>query len=136
MQNERRESSINCTERVAAMNRLMTAEKLKTENQRYRSSPAVSENNRCAGFAPAFQDRETGRTELSRFASGSLAPCHLIDGLPKDWVVARDAAGHTLAIKSSVVAGFVRGGCFYTREEAARAYARDPAVSPTNSRPH
>jgi hypothetical protein len=73
--------------------------------------------------AAAFCDRETGRTELSRFACGSPAPCHLIDGLPEDWVVARDAAGNAVAIKGSVVAGFVRDGRFYTREEAARALA-------------
>ena len=99
----------------------MTTDTLRHENARYRNSGGVSRNNCCAGFAPAFCDNETGRTELSRFASGSPAPCHLIDGLPENWVVARDAVGHTVAIKSSVVAGFVRDGRFYTREEAARA---------------
>ena len=103
------------------MNRSMTTDTLRHENARYRDSGGVSRNNRCAGFAPAFCDSATGRTELSRFASGSPAPCHLIDNLPKDWVVAHDAVGHTVAIKSSVVAGFVRNGRFYTREEAARA---------------
>jgi hypothetical protein len=105
------------------MNQAMTTETLRHENARYRDSGGVSRNNGCAGFAPAFCDSETGRSELSRFACGSPAPCHLIDGLPEDWVVARDAAGRTLAIKGSVVAGFVRDGRFYTREEAARALA-------------
>ena len=105
------------------MNRLLTSATLRQENTRYRDSGGVSGNNRSAGFAPAFCDSETGRTELSRFTNGSTAPCHLIDGLPEDWVVERDATGHTLAIKHSIVAGFVRDGLFYTREQAARATA-------------
>lgn len=103
------------------MSRSMTAETLKQENELYRDSSGISRTNRRAGFSPAFCDRETGRTELSRFASGSPAPCHLIEGLPEDWVVARDAAGHTVAIKPTVVAGFVRDGRFYSREEAANS---------------
>ena len=102
------------------MNTLMTRKRLSTENYRYQNSPGVSQNNRCAGFAPAFHDRATGRTELSRFVGGSPAPFHLIDGLPDDWIVKRGPAGNTLAVKSSVIAGFVRNGQFYTREEAAR----------------
>jgi hypothetical protein len=37
-------------------------------------------------------------------------------------VVKRDRAGNTLGVKASVIAGFVRDGRFYTREEAARAF--------------
>lgn len=104
------------------MNRLMTREKLQSENDCYRNSAGVSQNNRCAGFTPAFHDRATGRTELSRFAGGAPAPLHLIDGLPGDWVVRHDEAGNKLAVKASVIAGFVRDGRFYTREEAACAF--------------
>jgi hypothetical protein len=46
---------------------------------------------------------------------------HLLDGLPDEWVVERDAAGRVRAIKDSVIAGFVRDGRFYTREQAAAA---------------
>ncbi len=102
------------------MNRLMTRDKLNVENQRYRHSWGVSQNNGCAGFAPAFHDRDTGRTELSRFASGSPAPFHLIDGLPDEWVLERGPDGNKRGVKGSVIAGFVRDGQFYTREEAAR----------------
>jgi len=103
------------------MNTLMTYDTLRQQNAYYRDTGGVSRNNRGAGFAPAFCDSETGRTELSRFAGGAPAPCHLIDGLPDDWVVARDAAGHTTAVKQTVVVGFVRNGRFYTREQAMRA---------------
>ncbi len=115
------------------MNTPMTRERLNTENQRYRNSLGVSQNNRCVGFAPAFHDRETGRTELSRFVGGSPAPFHLIDGLPDEWIVERGPEGNTLAVKSSVIAGFVRDGQFYTREEAACVLR--PGVSGTWSRP-
>jgi hypothetical protein len=50
-----------------------------------------------------------------------LAPIHLLSGLPPEWVVTRDAAGGVSAVKPSIVAGFLRDGRFYTREEAARA---------------
>jgi hypothetical protein len=36
-------------------------------------------------------------------------------------VVQRDAAGRVSAIKDTVIAGFVRNGLFYTREQAAAA---------------
>jgi hypothetical protein len=44
---------------------------------------------------------------------------HLIDGLPVEWVSDRDAKGRPAALKSTVIAGFVRDGQFYTREQAA-----------------
>jgi hypothetical protein len=103
------------------MHHPMTANTLKSENVYYHTTGGVSHNNRAAGFRPAFRDSETGRTELSRFLGGCPAPCHLIDGLPDDWVRERDTVGRALSIKCSVIAGFVRDGRFFTREEAARA---------------
>jgi surfactin synthase thioesterase subunit len=50
-----------------------------------------------------------------------LAPVHLIEGLPDAWVVERDVDGMIKEIKQSVIAGFVRGGLFYTRQQAAQA---------------
>ena len=46
---------------------------------------------------------------------------HLLDGLPEEWVAQRNAAGRVTAIKQTVIAGFVRGDFFYTREQAAAA---------------
>jgi hypothetical protein len=105
------------------MSTLMTSQRIRRENRRYRGTGGLSANNRGAGFAPAFCDKETGRTELSRLAGGMPAPIHLLGGLPEEWVVSRDSAGAVLAIKASVVAGFLREGRFYSREEAARACA-------------
>ena len=46
---------------------------------------------------------------------------HLLDGLPDEWVVNRDTGGRPSAVRPSVIAGFVRNGLFYTREEVAAA---------------
>jgi hypothetical protein len=80
-----------------------------------------SQEARAYGFRPAFQDYGTGRVCVSCFGNGVPAPVHVLDGLPAEWVVGRDAAGRVRAVKRSVVAGFVRDGRFYTRQQAARA---------------
>jgi hypothetical protein len=105
------------------MHTLMTRRRIRDENRAFRGTCGISQNNHSAGFLPAFCDLETGRTQLSRCAGGTPAPIHLLCGLPDEWVVARDAAGGVAAVKASVVAGFLRDGRFYTREEAARACA-------------
>jgi hypothetical protein len=74
--------------------------------------------SRGAGFYPAFLDRQTGRTEVSRTTEGAIAAVHLLSGVPPEWVAERDTGGNVTALKDSVVAGFVRSGRFYTRKEA------------------
>lgn len=103
------------------MNRLFTQAKLSGENQAFSGTPGVSHENRANGFIPAFCDSITGRVEISRFQNGEPAPMHIIEGLPDCWVVERDADSRATAIKHSVVAGFVREGCFYTRSQAVEA---------------
>jgi hypothetical protein len=66
----------------------------------------------------------TRQAELSRFADGRPAPMHLLEGLPDLWVVERDTQGRVSALKDTVIAGFIRGGLFYTREQAAAAALR------------
>jgi hypothetical protein len=101
------------------MTYLMTHEQITEENDRYHNTGGTSERNRSWGFFPAFRDEDSGRTELSRFKSGLPAPVHVIDGAPEEWVVERDTSGNVMALKASVIAGFLREGRFYTREEAA-----------------
>lgn len=105
------------------MSILMTNQRIRQENRSYRGTGGISQNNRRAGFLPAFRDIETGRVEISRLSGGTPAPIHLLGGLPEEWVVGRDAAGGVSTVKASVVAGFLRGGRFYTREQAARQCA-------------
>jgi len=105
---------------AASRDPLLTPAALRRQNQIFRGSGGVSEENRSQGFAPAFLDMETGSIQLSRFADGGPAPMHLLDGLPDDLVVSRQPSGRVGAVKPTVVAGFVRDGEFYTREMAAR----------------
>ncbi|MFO1349171.1 MAG: hypothetical protein U1F68_00230 [Gammaproteobacteria bacterium] len=99
----------------------MTPHRLIEQNQRFQGRGGVSAENRDAGFRPAFIDTATGAIYLSRFADGRPAPMHLLDGLPPELVIARFPSGRVAAAKDSVVAGFVRAGRFYTRDQAAAA---------------
>jgi len=96
----------------------LTQTSLALETARYRGTGGVSENNRSRGFQPAFIDRDTETVYLSRFPDGRPAPCHLLDGLPAELVLARNEQGRVMRVKSSVVSGFVRDERFYTRDKA------------------
>lgn len=100
----------------------MTRNRMRRENLAFAGTGGVSPVSRQAAFEPAFRDDATGRVELSRYANGAVAPLHLMDGLPADWVIERDPDGRACALKDSIVAGFVRNGEFYTREQAASAF--------------
>jgi len=101
------------------MDRTMTHERLARETVAYRGSGGTSEESCGLGFRPAFLNVETGIVYPSCFADGRPAPFHLLDGLPGEVVLLRDAAGRVVVVKPDVVAGFVREGRFYTRVEAA-----------------
>lgn len=103
------------------MKRFLSYSTLYQENRRFAGSGGVSRENRTQGFVPAFYDTCSHRTVISHFANGATAPIHILDGLPEEWVAARDAAGRITAVKDSVIAGFLRQGTFYTREQAAQA---------------
>lgn len=102
---------------------MYTQERLRQENETYAGTGGVSENNAQARFLPAFREQVSGRIELARMEDGRSAPMHLLCGLPDDWVTQRDTDGRIIALKDSVIAGFVRDGDFFTREEAARLTA-------------
>lgn len=97
----------------------LTPKRLRQENRAFAGTSGVSANAAGQRFRPAFRDCETGRVENSRFEDGRPAPVHMICGLPEEWVIERDSDGHAVAIKEQIESGFVRGGEFYTREEAA-----------------
>ena len=104
----------------------LTKTLLAIETAQYRGTGGVSENNRDLGFQAAFIDRETGTVHLSRFPDGRPAPCHLLDGLPAEIVLARDGRGRVMQVKASLVSGFVHGARFYTRDEAAAMLVSAP----------
>ena len=101
------------------MSRNYTVVKLQQENCAFAGTGGVSANNRAHAFQAAFLDTVTGEVEVARFENGQPAPMHIFSGLPSSWVAERDGAGHPVALKSTVIAGFVRNMRFYTREEAA-----------------
>ncbi|MEH6579758.1 MAG: hypothetical protein V7731_22100 [Amphritea sp.] len=104
---------------VAKMYSRQQAPRLVEENRQFAESGGVSEGNAQACFVPAFQDAGTGQVELSRLQDGRLAPCHILDGLPEEWILQRDLKGRVVEIKSTVISGFVRLGLFFTRREAS-----------------
>jgi hypothetical protein len=101
----------------------LTSETLACENQCFGNTGGVSPNNRHAGFQSAFLDCATGCIYLSRFADGTPAPVHVLEGLPNELVLQRDAGGRITVIKESVIAGFLCADHFYTREQAAKLMA-------------
>ncbi|MCO6441535.1 MAG: hypothetical protein J5I81_10695 [Nitrococcus mobilis] len=103
----------------------MNGERLIKDNVAHIGSAGVSERNHDYGFRPAFRNLETGCAVLARFKNGAPAPMHLLDGLPDEWVLEKDATGHVVSVKPSVIAGFLRQGRFYTREQAAAAAEAD-----------
>ena len=102
---------------------MVTTTDLSRENCLYAGTAGLSDANRSEGFKPAFLDRDTGRIYRSRFRDGSPAAFHLLDGLPKTLVVRRSTSGRALAVKGTLVAGFLRRGRFYTRDAACRLLA-------------
>ncbi len=95
-----------------------TWRRLARENRAYRDTGGVSKGNRASGFVPAFKDQETGAIYPSCFANGELAPFHSLEGLPRELLVFTGVDAPT--VKDSLVSGFLRGGRFYTRDQAAR----------------
>ena len=105
------------------MKTTLSPQQLHIENRHYRGRGGVSEENRSEGFRPAFLDTQTQQVYPSCFIDGRPAPCHLLDGLPDEVVLERNAGGRVVSVKTSIVSGFVRGDRFFNREQAAAEVA-------------
>ncbi len=101
------------------MAQTMTTCTLETENRTFAGSLGVSQRNRHMRFVPGFLDQETGSVYVSCRDDGTPCVVHILDGLPGHLVVKRNACGKVSSVKGSIVAGFLRDGRFYTREQAA-----------------
>ncbi len=99
----------------------LSKDELHWQNQQFIGTGGISEENNTAGFQPAYRHAETGEALISCFSDGTPAPVHILEGLPATWVTGRDSHGKVTHVSSAVVAGFLRNGVFYTREDAARA---------------
>jgi hypothetical protein len=102
------------------MARSLSNSALRQQNQIFKDTGGISEKNRSQGFIPAFYDSQSHQAHISRFANGVPAPIHVLDGLPEEWIIERDPSGRVMAVKASVIAGFIYHGRFYTREQAAQ----------------
>ena len=108
----------------------MSTRYLQLETEAHRGTGGVSVENHGLGFRPAFMDRDTGATYPATFRDGRPAPFHILDGMPDELVVARDRRGCVSRVVGSVVAGFLRDGIFYTREQAAAAVSEALLAEP------
>jgi hypothetical protein len=59
----------------------------------------LSSESQAHKFRPAFFDTQTNLVCLSRHADGRPAPVHLLDGLPRQWVLARNPSGDGAACR-------------------------------------
>jgi hypothetical protein len=75
---------------------------LQRENVEFCGTGGVSQENAATGFRPAFFDCESRTIYPSRFADGTPAPIHLLDGLPPEVVVARTASGRVATVRPSI----------------------------------
>ena len=98
----------------------ITSEELAWQ-QRGSAPDMSSEKNFSRRFAPAFLHRDTGHWVRAQRRNGEFTPVHCGEGLPVEWV----DGGFP---KNGVVAGFVRCGVFYTREQAAWIAEREEAL--------
>ena len=101
------------------MAQALTPEMLQRTSLSFAGTHGVSQENRQLGFAPGFRDEETGAVYISCWSDGTPAPFHALDGLPDHLILARGPTGRAVAVKASIVAGFIRWGLFYTRDQAA-----------------
>lgn len=98
----------------------LDSDRLREQNGVYAGTGGVSANNRSAGFVPGFLNTRTGVAVASCFADGQPATVHVLDGLPGEWIAERNAQGLATKACTGVVAGFLRLGTFYSREQAAQ----------------
>ena len=103
------------------MSRPLTQESVQRESIEYAGTCGESATAKKSRFLPAFRNDSDGSVELARMPNGQPAAMHLISELPSSWACKLDDQGKVIELIEEIVAGFVRDGRFYTREEAAAA---------------
>lgn len=108
---------------------VLTSRGLRQQCRLFAGTGGSSEDNRGAGFVPAFLNRDTGDIHRATYADGREAPVHVLDGLPDAVIVRRNRSGKVTAVRGSIIAGFIHDGRFYTREQAAKNLAGEEVES-------
>ena len=110
-------------ERERRLRGVLTQLSLNDENVLYGRTRQARSEDRLPGLVPGYRNQRTGELARSRYADGTPAPVHLLDGLPDHWIAERDADGRVIRARTDIEAGFLRSGRFYNRDEAARIAA-------------
>ena len=97
---------------------------LPQQNHCYRDTGGISQNNKKFGFIPAFYDSISHTVYLSRFSNGSPAPVHILEGLPEHLLENRIMTDKLDSEKNTLIAGFVSGKQFLTRQQAAETLVK------------
>jgi hypothetical protein len=107
----------------------MTVGKLNKEVSQYKGTGGIATEAKEKGFQAGFRDNETGKIYKSLRENGEPSTIHSLDGLPDDLVLKRHQDGDVLEAKSSLEAGFIKEGKFFTRKEASE-YAKPEVPTP------
>lgn len=97
----------------------LDAKTIEQESKRFLGRMGTSSEVNGSGFCPAFKDSNTGDVHPSRFADGTLATLHVLDGLPNHLVLERNNNGHVTKTVDWLITGFIKDNQFYTRMEVS-----------------
>ncbi|MDH5472623.1 MAG: hypothetical protein OEY87_04075 [Gammaproteobacteria bacterium] len=96
---------------------LLTQAQVNQQYNNFKKSGATLFSDAAFGFMPAFKDLKTEETHLSTYDDGTPAVLHVLDGLPVAWIGEWGDDGRPDSVRAGVIAGFMRGGCFYTIDD-------------------
>lgn len=83
----------------------------------YKQSGPALFSDASFGFMPAFMDVFSEEVHLATYADGIPAVLHVLEGLPAKWIAEWGEDGRPNSVRTGVIAGFMRGGCFYTIDD-------------------
>ena len=96
---------------------LLSQAQVKRQYKNYKQLGSAVFSDAAFGFMPAFQDVLTEETHLATYEDGTPAVLHVLDGLPEGWIAEWGEDGRADSVRTGVIAGFMRGGCFFTIDE-------------------
>lgn len=96
---------------------LLSQTQVNQQYYNYRQSGSTIFSDAAFGFMPAFMDIITEEIHLSTYDDGKPAVLHVLDGLPVSWIDVWGEDGRADSVRTGVIAGFMRGGHFYTIDE-------------------
>lgn len=96
---------------------LLNQSQVEHQYSHYKQSGPALFGDAAFGFMPAFMDVLSEEIHLSTYDDGTPAVLHVLDGLPVSWIGEWGDDGRPDSVRLGIVAGFMRGGCFYTIDD-------------------